>query len=152
MVFYERETWICLYFFISLVVVNVIYALDNNCSCIYYIFVHLPSMHFFMTERHEVSFIFHYLRYTELCMYTLVHFAYGNKVYVYTWRIQIECKCTPGLRFPLETLIFCCVLTSSNESLYTVRSITYLLQHGRHIPIRRALQKLFRPVLLKTSV
>ena len=64
-------------------------------------------MHFFMTERHEVSFVFHYLRYTELCMYTLVHFVYENKVYVYTWRIQIECKCTPGLRFPLETLVVC---------------------------------------------
>ena len=45
-----------------------------------------------------------FLVYETPFLYILVHLASENKMYMYTWRIQTECKCTPGPRFPLETL------------------------------------------------
>ena len=61
---------------------------------------------FYERKKYEDYFSFYFFSvYETPFLYILVHLASENKMYMYTWRIQTECKCTPGSRFPLETLV-----------------------------------------------
>jgi hypothetical protein len=83
------------------------YALPNNKKIVSRILVRNMKLENKITAEllhHPLYFIsFHSMELPFL--YTLVHFAYGNKMYVYTLPVQNKVYCTSCFRFPLETLI-----------------------------------------------